>query len=368
MKIYSKIMTAITVFLVCSCSDNSGIEVEPTFDNDEIKMISGLNGFAFDLCQYAMTLDAGHSIVLSPASLSVSLGVEANCQAENSDAIVTLLGQNTLLQTNELLKKVIEKYIYPAKNVTKSFATAMFNNGESAVDNSTMSILRGYYRAEIYTCDFSSPSQVSDKIVDWVKIRTNGLIDFQEVPVDESMTAIHASAIYFKGKWANKFDAAKTSAETFYMEDRSTKSVQMMSTAYNGMYAEIDGTQAVSLPYGDGEYNMSVVMTADNGALDLDLWELIVKQMQVKTISVSLPKFESEFKKQLSLGNFVDCPLLHAAKITVDEEGSEAAGGTVIGDTFNPSSPVEFKADRPFYYLITDSTTGMILFIGHYNG
>ena len=58
------------------------------------------------------------------------------------------------------------------------------------------------------------------------------------------------------------------------------------------------------------------------------------------------------------------------AAIKVDEEGTEAAAVTVIATRKNGAGPAEkvvFHADHPFLYLITESSTGAILFAGKYN-
>ena len=56
------------------------------------------------------------------------------------------------------------------------------------------------------------------------------------------------------------------------------------------------------------------------------------------------------------------------AAIEVDEEGSEAAAVTVV-EVGITSFPVkkEFRADKPFLFAITESTTGTILFMGKVN-
>ena len=57
--------------------------------------------------------------------------------------------------------------------------------------------------------------------------------------------------------------------------------------------------------------------------------------------------------------------LKQVAKIKVDEEGSEAAAVTVIGTW---KSYTTFNANRPFIYVISDTVTGSIFFIGRYTG
>ncbi|MCJ7827082.1 MAG: serpin family protein, partial [Demequinaceae bacterium] len=64
--------------------------------------------------------------------------------------------------------------------------------------------------------------------------------------------------------------------------------------------------------------------------------------------------------------NVVVTDAVHAAKIIVDEDGTEAAAATaIIMDLSSmPGESQEVKVDRPFLYLIRDDVTGAVLFIG----
>jgi serpin B len=58
---------------------------------------------------------------------------------------------------------------------------------------------------------------------------------------------------------------------------------------------------------------------------------------------------------------------LHKAFVDVNEEGTEAAAATAIIVTLTDSvqTPVPiFKADHPFIFVIQDTETGNILFMG----
>ena len=58
-----------------------------------------------------------------------------------------------------------------------------------------------------------------------------------------------------------------------------------------------------------------------------------------------------------------------AAKITVDEEGTQAAAVTVIGmEATGIPETYFFHANRPFLYTISEQSTGTIFFIGQYLG
>mgnify|MGYP003342399898 CR=1 FL=1 len=57
--------------------------------------------------------------------------------------------------------------------------------------------------------------------------------------------------------------------------------------------------------------------------------------------------------------------------VAVDEEGTEAAAATAVisnAPAPPPPKPVEFRADRPFLFLIRDSRHDTILFMGRYGG
>lgn len=61
------------------------------------------------------------------------------------------------------------------------------------------------------------------------------------------------------------------------------------------------------------------------------------------------------------------------ARIKLNEEGTEAAAVTVAEMYFEStlvSEPqhVEFHANRPFLYVISEKSTGAIFFIGQYMG
>ena len=61
------------------------------------------------------------------------------------------------------------------------------------------------------------------------------------------------------------------------------------------------------------------------------------------------------------------------AKIKVNEEGSEAAAVTVAGIKLTSNEPVQypkavFHANRPFVYVISEASSGVILFVGKFTG
>ena len=59
------------------------------------------------------------------------------------------------------------------------------------------------------------------------------------------------------------------------------------------------------------------------------------------------------------------------AVVKVDEEGTEAAvvsSAGMLATSAGPGDHIVFHADHPFLYLITESSTGAVLFAGKYSG
>ena len=61
--------------------------------------------------------------------------------------------------------------------------------------------------------------------------------------------------------------------------------------------------------------------------------------------------------------------MIHAARLEVNEKGTEAAAATVVaanGGGMPPQEGITLILDRPFLYGIVDLDTGVPLFLGTY--
>ena len=124
-----------------------------------------------------------------------------------------------------------------------------------------------------------------------------------------------------------------------------------------------------------------------------ELAQLILSGEEATFLRLSLPKFEQEWSGELQdvlpdLGlecafdpDLADFSLLgdhpygyclsqviHAAKLEVNEKGTEAAAATVAvaesGSAAPPEDGITLVFDRPFLYGIVDLQTGIFLFLG----
>ena len=112
--------------------------------------------------------------------------------------------------------------------------------------------------------------------------------------------------------------------------------------------------------------------------------------MYPRQVQVSLPRFQVNFQSELSStltemgvkdafnedkANFSGMDgqenwlyiqkVFHQAGIEVNEEGTEATAASAV-QAESRSSPLPFIANHPFIFLITESSTGTILFLGRF--
>ena len=196
----------------------------------------------------------------------------------------------------------------------------------------------------------------------------------------------------------------------------------MMHTQRWLRYARMDGFSVLEIPYANGKFAMYILLpdneitgdrpdpdpatenyyTYDNLLKDFpDLdWNEVLARMEDTEVILSLPKFEtaSDFDLNETLealgiktafkggmdrmfapknGRVVEAlisKVIQKARIAVAEWGTEAAAVTVV--EIMPTSPgpgedlpaVMFTCDHSFAWLITEKTSGAILFEGAYRG
>jgi serpin B len=180
----------------------------------------------------------------------------------------------------------------------------------------------------------------------------------------------------------------------------------MMHLEHEFLYADKGDYEALQLPYGNGAYSMTILLPKE-GKSTFDIAQSLTseswKNMWLSgvpsggaIVDVKLPRFEKKTDVGLNLimsrlgmpnafdsqkaefPDFCNVPtfiglMKQVAHIKVSEEGTEAAAVTVIGmeyTAYNPSQPihVDFHADHPFIYIISEQSTDAIFFIGHYTG
>lgn len=409
-KIQTIIVLAAAVLTGCNSESDSQqptiCPVAPTslqLTRAEQQMVTASNDFAFKL--FSEVQDGVKSQIVSPLSITFALGMLNNGAAgETQKQINSVLGfaDTGADGINTFCYKLLQGAgtLDPLTKVL--IANTIYMNKPYELQTEFVQRAKTFYNAEPETRDFHD-GMTRDVINKWGSDHTEGMIEeaLKEDEFNPDAVSYLLNAIYFKGSWKKKFDKALTMKEAF-MHAGGTEEMtyaDMMHQTTNFEYAETDDCQALRLPYGNGSFQMTVLLPkAKTNALPkvptAEEWQQLNEQMDSTLVDVSLPRFETDTDIDLKpimekLGmpdafnpfkadfrNFCNTAVYielmkQVAKIKVDEEGTEAAAITVIGvDTSIGPAPqyVTFRADHPFLYVISEQQTGAILFIGQYTG
>lgn len=249
-------------------------------------------------------------------------------------------------------------------------------------------LMTTHHGADVETIDVGAPEESRSLINGWVADQTYQLIPelLPENFIDGNTLVVLTDAVYFKAQWQLIFLKYGTVDGSFTDIDGNQSTVTFMRELEQPAPRGIgDGWAAAELPYLGDAYSMLVIVPDDfesfRSALTQSTLDDIDAALTSGPYELLLPKWEAESDIDLlpwlsemgaapgnypALGNgFID-GAVHAAVISVDEIGTEAAAATGLG--VNESGPPEpeftIAADRPFLYLIRHVDSGMVLFVG----
>lgn len=390
-------------------SQSSVIENPEEMDNGYLilsdaqrQAVKSSNTFALNLFRTQMGMD---SKVISPISATYLMGMLANGASGDTRAeIMKVLGLNeaNLASLNEASQAIMGMASRMDKQTSINIANCIAVNQNIQLKADYVQAMKVAYAAEVGTHDFARPATV-DYINNWCKRQTNNMIPSIIDQLDPDAPAVLMNAVYFNSTWAKPFDKALTKTENFRGYTRDIKRVSMMHQNDKFWYASRADYSAVSLPYGNGSYTMTIILPAENKSVDDVMRTLspegldsLNNEMEQCIVDLKIPRFgtttQTVLNKPLAdLGapsmflagkaNFSHmtdasisvASILQKAKIEVSEEGTKAAAVTaaIMTTSALPNAEprhVEFHANRPFVYMITNNASGAIFFMGQYAG
>ncbi|MFO1444052.1 serpin family protein [Bacillus sp. Bva_UNVM-123] len=368
--------------------------------NDYKKMISSNNQLGFELLSQVKGNEDGN-IFISPTSLLMALSMVYNgADGVTKEEIAKVLHADGMdvLDLNKANASLLSMLYHDSKQIQLNVANSIWLNQKFHFQTDFAQNNKDYFHANIQEIDILD-SQSPQLINDWVKKSTNHKIEeIVDAPLDPDLVAILINAIYFKGSWQDEFKKKETEKRTFYLGNGATKETPLMRLHKKMSHMENESFQAVSLPYGDGEMSMKVFLPKENASVETfknkltnDNWKEWSSQFQQKEGTLLLPKFQMEYEvllndalKKLGMttafdkgANFAkmieenDPIWINIVKqktfIDVNEEGTEAAAATSVEmktESAPLDQPFHMEVNRPFFLMISDDTTGAILFIG----
>ena len=384
-------------------------EVDESFlilSDAQHEMVNNNNSFAFSLYNKTMGMN---SRVVSPLSVTYLMSMLANgADGETQQQILATLGwagegvqQPSLQDINDYSRMLIEKTARLDKAVTVEIANYVAVNKEFKLNSKFQKSVERDYKAGVESLNFTSPSTLKH-INDWCNDRTHGMIPSIINELDPDAVSYLMNAIYFNGTWKDKFSKEETKQEMFRGYTRDIQYVDMMHRHGEYFYADGDGYSAVSIPYGNGAFRMTVILPTEGSflrdvmaSMDGGKFQELQRSMEKCTVDLKIPRFTTEVDlplndiisalgaplifssqadfSQFARGDFYVSKMFQKAKIEVSEEGTKAAAVTAAIMMMSAVRPekkrnVVFHADSPFAYIISENSTGSIYFMGQYTG
>ena len=362
----------------------------------EKTVMQSSNAFGFNLFQAIHAEKADSNYFISPLSVSIALGMAYNGTATTTEEAMrnTLeYGNLTVEEINQSYKSIIELLMQLDPEVIMEIANSMWYRLGFPVESSFIDANQTYFDAEIRELDFSLPSAI-DIINGWISDKTHGKIEEVITEIDPLTVMFLINAIYFKASWTTEFDEDDTRDAPFTRPDQSQVTCKMMRMETDLRYLETEDFQAVTLPYGNGRFRMTVFLPKEGKEVD-DVaekmndgnWAQWMGNLEETTVHLQMPRFKMEFMMKLNdilkaMGmeiaftgqadfsliakdwDLFISNVIHKTFVEVNEEGTEAAAVTVVEISLTSSNQSKtVLLNRPFLFVIHDDQSNL-LFMG----
>ena len=409
---------ALSLLLLCSlagCGRPAGYEelsAQPIALSDQAlsQQKDKLPAIYEALSQFGLTLLRGTreqtetTALVSPLSVALALSMAANgAEGDTLAQFEEVLGGGESLDAlNAACSTLIQAYQDLGGSTESSIANSLWTDPEGAISEEFIGRCQGIFDAQVISAQLSDP-EIVRALNGWVSRHTDKQIpEIISEPFGEDTAILLVNALYLKNTWETEFDPDNTMERSFTHEDGSLEFLDFLRHSDVRLpYLETDAARGVLLPYDDGRLSFFALMPREGAGFDewldsLDgaaLARLLQSPEDTQFQSLVLPKFEKQWQgdlravlaglgldlafdpTQADFSRLGDSPAgyflsqaIHAARIEVNEEGTEAAAATVVvtddaGDAPPPEGLI-LEFTRPFLYGIVDMVNGVPLFLG----
>jgi serpin B len=230
----------------------------------------------------------------------------------------------------------------------------------------------------------------------WVGDKTRNRIPRMFESLRPGLTAVALNTLYLKASWSRPFPVSATAPGRFQSSPHGMAVTPLMHLKAGFRYLEAGAGRWIELPYQDGPLVMLVGipkkrfdLASVTEKLNTEHVKEILSKMKQQTMDLVLPKFsvtlkesleplmrrsgftalfgKGAFPKILRSGDWSATDVIQAVSLDVDENGTEAAAATAVTlERGMPglSSAEPFFVDQPFVFLVVNSKSGEVYFLG----
>jgi serpin B len=366
-------------------------------------LVKGNTRFALELYQKLRVQEG--NLFLSPYSISSALamtygGARGQTAEEMARTLHFDLANDKLHPAFAALTKEINGEGNPKRGYQLRTANALWGQKGYPFQADFIKLNKDNYGAGLNEVDFKDATEEARQTINtWVEKQTEDKIKelLQKGVLKPNARMVLTNAIYFKGDWASQFKKDLTRPGDFNLGGGATVKAPLMHQKATFKYLDGGRFQALEMPYVGKDLTMVVLLPKKVDGLaefekgvtpeTLAAW---LGQLRPTEVNVTLPKFKvtaefalndalsalgmpSAFKESVADFSGITtadalfiAAVVHKAFVDVNEEGTEAAAATaviVVEPTAVRVIP-EFRADHPFLFLIRDTRSDTILFMG----
>jgi serpin B len=359
---------------------------------------------AFTTACYKQLAGGDGNLILSPFNIATALSMAlAGARGQTAEEIESVLDLHYDSTYDAALGAVLAGLAKAANSGGSELHTAngLWVQRGFAIQPAFENTLANNYHAPLTPLDFiANPEAARSRINRWTEEHTKEKIEnlLPAGSLDAQTRLVLTSAIYFYGKWQDPFVTSRTQPAPFTLPSGATTQANFMNQTSHFGYRETPSAQILEMRYAGTGIAFDVLLPKTLTGLaglekSLTLENLTgwLGNLSIRNVQVSLPKFraESEFSLRPVLSamgmptaftgaadfsgidpkrGLAISAVVHKAFVDVSEQGTEAAAATGLAMHATamrmPEPSVVFRADHPFLFLIRDTRTGVVLFIG----
>lgn len=396
---------SIVIFIFFSCeAQNTNITAMPmsaTACENENQYVLSNNQFAFKIFN-AMKSEDSNLFITTFGLYNSLFPLYFGAASKTKEEIASLLNLSQLDTTfisdyskiDSILNKNQDKYLFKYANSIWCDSTVKIkSNYKTNVINKT--------NIDLTQINLSNSIDACNVINNWVSKNTNGQIKsvIDENNLNPNTRSLLLNTLFLDAEWAFKFDESLTSEKSFYNYNGKSVLTPFINQTNSFNYFENNHLKIVELKYIGNDFSLFIILplefeTAQNIFTQslIDILQNPENFLTSHNVNVSLPKFRVDnklsFVKPLeelgvkSLFN-INCDLSNLFVqnnnlvsdifqkniFEINETKTVFVSATItqlinISNNSSKENIKYFNANHPFYYLLMNNETGLIITIG----
>ncbi|NXD24337.1 SERP3 protein, partial [Spelaeornis formosus] len=376
-----------SAFILSACCFTKG----NCISYDELKELK--TEFAINLYRHVSEAENGTNLVVSPASVAVSLellqfGAQGNTFMELQDALGYSIHGNDFMHTEN------EAVTDSSQGTVVQLGCSLFVSAGVQLSPDFAERAARWANSSLLQANLSDPNSTHTQ--EWATTDLAGTHRGTLENAGSSLSQVTlVSTLYFRSMWQKKFSFMDSQMLPFTTAEGSTLKVPTMHHTAEVNYgqfqtAALEAFSVVELPYLGEKLSMFLVLPSHKrtplsqiesylSAKTIALWANSLKRTKM---DIFLPRFSihnlfdlktvlsalgirdafdpisANFKGISEQDNLYISEAIHKAEIEVTEDGTKASGTTAMVLLKRSRTPI-FKADRPFTFFLRQANTGM---------